>query len=132
LSCSLLPFAKERGVCDRCGMELTGRRTRWCSRTCHRLHVEQHRWTQARKAAVRRDRRCVSCGSAELLEVNHIVPREGRGYGWDCGHHLENLQVLCRLCHRLVTNAQAAARRAAKAEGAPLGEGRTPPTSQVA
>lgn len=124
MTCSLLPFAREKGRCDLCGAVLTGRRTRWCSRRCHDAHVVQHRWTQARKAAVRRDRVCVTCGSRELLEVNHIVPREGAGYGWGCWHHAENLEVLCRACHRVVTNAQAEARRARKASETTEGSAR--------
>lgn len=33
------------------------------------------------------------------LEVNHIVPREGRGYTKGCHHHQDNLETLCRPCH---------------------------------
>lgn len=33
------------------------------------------------------------------LEVNHIVPRNGDGYGVGCWHHLDNLETLCRSCH---------------------------------
>lgn len=43
--------------------------------------------------------------------MNHIVPRNGAGYGWGCHHHQTNLQTLCHSCHVKVTNAQAAARR---------------------
>lgn len=48
------------------------------------------------------------------LEVNHIEPRVGRGYGWGCHHHLTNLETLCHLCHVDETNRQKAARRGAK------------------
>jgi 5-methylcytosine-specific restriction endonuclease McrA len=41
------------------------------------------------------------------LEVNHIDPREGRGYAASCAHHLENLETLCRRCHAAVTARQA-------------------------
>lgn len=114
-SCTLLPFQELAGQCDLCGTRLGGRRTRWCSRRCSDEFTRNHRWTQARSAAVRRDkRRCVSCGCTDLLEVNHIVPRVGRGYGWGCHHHQSNLETLCHWCHVLVTNAQREARRTAK------------------
>jgi len=38
-----------------------------------------------------------------LLEVNHIVPRRGGGYGAGCHHHLDGLETLCRRCHAMVT-----------------------------
>lgn len=40
------------------------------------------------------------------LEVNHIAPRRGRGYGPGCHHHLDNLETLCKPCHVAVTNLQ--------------------------
>lgn len=33
------------------------------------------------------------------LEVNHIVPRRGAGYGFGCWNHLDNLITLCHQCH---------------------------------
>lgn len=51
------------------------------------------------------------CGSSEELEVNHIIPREGRGYGAGCHHHLANLEVLCHQCHLGVTNLQVRSRK---------------------
>lgn len=48
------------------------------------------------------------------LEVNHIVPREGRGYGWGCHHHLSNLETLCHPCHVAETTRQGTERRAAQ------------------
>lgn len=44
------------------------------------------------------------------LEVNHIEPRCGRGYGWGCHNHLSNLETLCHGCHVLVTREQKRAR----------------------
>lgn len=115
--CALLPYAGT-DVCERCGGELTGRRRRWCSTNCSYQHAMNHRWSMARKAAVRRDRRrCVTCGSTVKLEVNHIVPRNGGGYGWGCHHHLGNLETLCHSCHVVVTNAQQRARREAGVAG---------------
>ena len=108
MTCSLLPFADVAGVCDACGTPLTGRRRRWCSKRCNWRWVVQHRWTQARKAARKRDlNKCVreDCESTERLEVNHIVPRNGAGYGFGCWNHLENLETLCR-SHHLVETAR--------------------------
>jgi len=45
------------------------------------------------------------------LEVNHIEPRNGQGYGWGCHNHLSNLETLCHDCHVLVTREQKRARR---------------------
>lgn len=33
------------------------------------------------------------------LEVDHIDPRWGNGYGKGCWNHLENLRTLCHECH---------------------------------
>lgn len=33
------------------------------------------------------------------LQIDHRVPREGRGYGDGCHHHQDNLQTLCVPCH---------------------------------
>jgi HNH endonuclease len=46
------------------------------------------------------------------LEVNHIEPRYGRGYGNGCHNHLSNLETLCRACHVAVTKVQRAERAA--------------------
>lgn len=68
---------------------------------------EEHSWYISRRKAMARDgNKCVSCGSTEKLEVNHIEPRLGEGYGPGCHHHLKNLETLCRSCHRKVTNGQ--------------------------
>ena len=123
-SCPWLPHADAPGVCDRCGTELTGRQTRWCSSSCMNEWRAQHDWGMARNAAKKRDHhQCVKCGAegqydwrepekAVRLEVNHIVPRVGRGYGFGCHNHHDNLETLCHPCHVEVTKQQAANRRA--------------------
>lgn len=40
------------------------------------------------------------------IEVNHIQPRLGAGYGFGCWNHPENLESLCHDCHLLATKAQ--------------------------
>lgn len=69
-------------------------------------------WRRLRRAVLERDGwRCVKCGRAGRLEVDHIKPaREG---GTDA---LTNLQALCRPCHFAKT-AQENARRAKPIKG---------------
>lgn len=114
------------GLCDWCGHALRGRERRWC--TEHRYTwAENHVWNAAREATIRRDEgRCQRCGvvpqrgdygpGSHIVEVNHKIPREGQGYGYGCHHHLDNLETLCRDCHRQETNRQRAMRR----EGIPF------------
>lgn len=44
-------------------------------------------------------------------EVNHIEPRNGKGYLSGCWNHLSNLETLCHGCHVEVTNQQRVERR---------------------
>lgn len=132
--CVLLPYDTAAGHCGACGEVLSGRRTRWCSNDCEAIFPRNHYWTVARAAAVERDdQRCVKCGWADdhfdhrlrngqlviwsranliahrpgnWLEVNHIVPRVGAGYGSGCWNHQANLESLCHRCHVKVTNRQ--------------------------
>jgi hypothetical protein len=94
-----------------------------------------HWWTQARRAAKRRDRyRCCECGHeppkrptrrrfpsetayraamrvwrsgrrAARLEVNHREPALGAHGTLSCLHHLDNLETLCVACHLVKTTA---------------------------
>ncbi len=47
------------------------------------------------------------------VEVNHIEPRLGAGYGSGCHHHLDRLETLCHRHHALVTADQRRALRPA-------------------
>jgi 5-methylcytosine-specific restriction endonuclease McrA len=131
--CPLLPQLRDHvdGECDRCSKALTGRQKRWCSTKCAtwawKAFARHHDWNDARKAALKRDRRrCVRCGANERqvpvgrrgrmrsnLSVNHIVPRRGKGYGRGCHHHLDNLETLCDWCHPETTRQQNAQHRKA-------------------
>ncbi len=90
-----------------CAKPLPRRRRRWCSDQCSRVYGQNHDWGNARMAARRRDGyKCVRCESKEKIEVNHIIPRRGRGYGTGCQHHQTNLETLCHNCHVRITNEQ--------------------------
>ena len=106
--CALFPHALVKGVCRACGGPIPARASFWCSRACSDRYWSAHSWSEARKAAVKRDGgRCVLCGSQEGLEVDHIAPRNGEGYRNGCHHHPENLRTLCHRCHANVTAGQA-------------------------
>lgn len=107
--CSLFPLRPGRcGVCD---VELPKGRRSWCSRECAEAFYSQHIWGFARPAVLKRDGyACRRCGGSGDLEVNHIIPRNGLGYGNGCHHHQDNLETLCRQCHTTVTISQRRAR----------------------
>lgn len=136
------PRAGEPGRCGLCGGELPRTKAghihpnrRWCSTACSDTYWQNHGWGQASWAALRRDGwRCRRCGhpgyggsaappghftdeerrSLRPLEVNHRIPRNGRGYHEGCHHHLEDLETLCRPCHGQETSRQMRARRLAR------------------
>lgn len=99
------------GKCHWCGKKLAGRQRRWCSRTCARTAVKEHRWTQARQAK-RAEAAWYECAHCEYLyridyvQVNHIEPILGKHSQWGCWHHSDNLEVLCKDCHHLATQKQ--------------------------
>lgn len=92
------------GTCAWCQGELPPRRKRFCSDLCGARWYENHRWTQARLAALERaGYRCERCGEAPLdgLEVHHRIEVGAEGYGTlSCLHHQANLEVLDSRCHR--------------------------------
>lgn len=85
--------------CRWCNAQLTGRQKRWCA-DCRDAWAENHFWTAARSAALRRDgHKCVRCGSEDHLQVHHLEHARGRHKRSDCIHHQRNLETLCRECH---------------------------------
>lgn len=107
---------KEPGTCGACGKPLEGRHRWFCptprgkayspGESCRARYAVNHFWSEARAEALRRaGGRCVKCGEP-AEEVNHIVPRNGRGYGPGCCHHQGNLEPLCHQGHLDVTAAQ--------------------------
>lgn len=82
------------------------------------LWCRNHLWGPARHAAMKRDLyACRGCGRVmnrfhNDIEVNHVEPRDGLGYGPGCHHHQDNLETLCHACHVAVTTLQRAIRSA--------------------
>lgn len=69
---------------------------------CHTAHgpdrpeAPYRSWGSLRRAYIRRNPRCILCGTSRQLEVHHIVPRHvapERALEWD------NLATLCRRDH---------------------------------
>lgn len=87
-----------------CGGPLLGRRARFCSQACGAEFYSNHRWTQARLAALERaGYRCERCGTVPLdgLQVHHRIEVGAQGYDTlSCVHHQANLEVLDSKCHR--------------------------------
>lgn len=107
----------EGTVCQVCGQRLPqGKRSVYCSEKCRRWFERNHVWRKARAAAKRRAKyACKVCGAGReaRLEVNHITPLVGAGYGVSCAHHADNLDVLCHEHHLLETSRQRKERSAA-------------------
>ena len=66
------------------------------ARIPHPATANPRRWAVVRRAVLDRDGwRCVKCGKAGRLEVDHVVPIVRGGDWWAA----EGLQALCRGCH---------------------------------
>ena len=64
----------------------------------HHVDLNARRWAAVRRAVLNRDNfRCVECGRAGKLEVDHIVPMQ-REPGQDV-YNPNGLQAICRTCH---------------------------------
>lgn len=70
----------------------------------HRRALDPH---VKRRVVVRDRSRCVQCGSSNQVEIDHIVPV------WAGGEDdADNLETLCRVCHRAKTSREHAQRAA--------------------
>jgi hypothetical protein len=132
--CPLGKWTGTPGHCQWCDALIPpGRRRTWCSDTCRRVWERNHIWRRARIYARKRAKyRCSrnGCTAPRMdVEINHITPRDGRGYTPGCWHHQDEslgldesgaivtylgLEPLCAAHHREVTSAQATARAAAR------------------
>ena len=62
--------------------------------------MRERYWSLFKVRILDRDGCCVKCGSKNDLEVDHILPLMTGGKMWD----ENNLQTLCKVCHRSKTN----------------------------
>ena len=97
--------------CLWCRGPLNGRRAACCSPLCTKLFSEQHFWSMASEAAIKRaGYACERCGKVGRrgLEVHHKVPIGGRWQprSMTCLNHQDNLLVLCHDCHRVTHSKQ--------------------------
>ena len=103
--------ARRARRCVECQVGLPSRRTPYCSRMCQWKYHGRYFWDAARIYVLRRDRyTCQSCGHRDRrrgLDVDHIqeIARGGEPLAYD------NLQTLCRSCHRKKTVAFLRSRR---------------------
>ena len=66
------------------------------ARIPHPATKNPRRWRALRQVVLKRDGyRCLTCGKAGRLEVDHIIPVVQGGAWWDAA----GLQTLCRACH---------------------------------
>lgn len=128
IDCTLSEWKGAEGRCQWCNKSLAGqsRRKVWCSKECGQAFESNHIWNIARhKSRKRAGYKCSreSCPNPkENLEVNHINPLVGAGYGPSCFHHASNLEVLCKVHHQVETNRQRNERKEAQGTSARQGK----------
>lgn len=109
--CELSQFTGNKYRCRWCNKALTGKQKRWCSEQCAGEASGEHWFSWARQyVRIRDGKQCITCGSRQQLEVNHIVQAEGSHSKASCLHHTANLETLCKKCHLEVTRKQRNAR----------------------
>lgn len=90
---------ERKGLCRVCGKpkpKWDKARRKYCSDDCYYKYQECFKcWTTLRDEILKRDKRCVKCGSTKDLEIDHIKALINGGDMWD----KNNLRVLCHKCH---------------------------------
>ena len=122
LNCSLSVWTGLEGYCRWCNCLLDINQKRWCSGKCLERWRLQHRYFLARQFVMKlargkcrcirahNEQRHVVCTRCEVCEAvvrlrggimtcDHIMPRFGDKAKFSCKHHLDNLQILCNVCH---------------------------------
>ena len=66
-----------------------------------RPYLTSPKWARTRRRILDRDKwRCVECGAAARLQIDHVLREKAGGARFDEG----NLQALCGKCHRTKTS----------------------------
>lgn len=96
-------YPAANGYCRYCGVELTGRKTAYCSEAHASTYTRRFMWPKVRIRILERDQdKCVDCGAPLNYgesEIDHIHARVNGGSYWDYA----NLQTLCVPCHKRKT-----------------------------
>jgi 5-methylcytosine-specific restriction endonuclease McrA len=110
--------ARRARSCVECRKALPSRRTPYCSRACRWRFQGRYFWDAARTYVIHRDRFvCQLCRRrfrVAQLEVDHRLEIARGGPSLE----YENLQTICRGCHRAKTVAFLRSRAAIRREGA--------------
>jgi 5-methylcytosine-specific restriction endonuclease McrA len=97
--------ARRERRCVECRAELASRRTPYCSRSCRWRFQGRYFWDAARTYVLHRDRfvcqRCLRRFRVAQLEVDHRLEIARGGPSLE----YENLQAICKACHRAKTAA---------------------------
>lgn len=113
--------------CVECRAELPTRRTPYCSRKCQWRFQGRYFWDAARTYVIHRDRfTCQACRTrfrVAELEVDHRLEIARGGPALE----YENLQTICRRCHRAKTAAFLRERARARRMGSELTDPRVGP-----
>jgi len=88
------------GRCYWCGNKLPKNKRCYCSEKCRLEYYNNFYWNDAVRLAFKRKKACEICGSVKNLEIHHIQPLNGQYRTWNKLNQPNNLQVLCRECHR--------------------------------
>jgi 5-methylcytosine-specific restriction enzyme A len=111
--------ARRAARCVECGTALATRRTPYCGRRCQWKFQGRYFWDAARTFVFHRDRfTCQLCHRrlrVAQLEVDHRLEIDRGGPALE----YENLQTLCRPCHRAKTGAYLRARAQARRSPSP-------------
>ena len=65
----------------------------------------QKKWVANRRAEFFKDKICISCGTCEKLELDHIIPEEKTSHNiwsWSAARRdaeIAKCQILCKTCH---------------------------------
>lgn len=129
LTCTLSQWDGQAHNCRLCNSPTPVGRKRWCSGQCLKTWRLHHRYFLARQLALRLARakcachrskteprhvHCAHCGRCErvlsrlgrTITCDHIIPRNGDKSRFSCRHHIDNLQILCNVCHDVKTDTQ--------------------------